>query len=113
MPLQKWSEHIWLSQPSDGHAFSDEMDVLLSQYSAAELSPHMVVDLSGMTRLNSTHIAQLLRLRKLVVDRERKMRIAGPNNAVWTVFLTAGLDQVFEFSTDTTVALAELQLGGA
>lgn len=112
MPLQKWSEDIWVCKMADEPAFSDDMEVLVSQYPGATPSPHVVIDLAGVDVLNSTNISQMLNARKLTADAGKKLRLAGPGNAVWSVFLTAGLDKVFAFSQDTSIALAELQLGG-
>lgn len=112
MPLQKWSDHIWVSQMSEEPSFSEDIEVLKSQYASANEPPHIVIDLSQVAVLNSSNISQILQIRKLTTDQGRRMRVAGPNNAVWSVFLTAGLDKVFEFSQDTSIALAELQLGG-
>jgi anti-anti-sigma factor len=112
MPLQKWSDQIWVAQLFEEPAFSDDLETVFSQFRAAETAPHVVVDLAGVNKLNSSNLAQLLRLRKLVVDAGRSIKIAGPNNAVWTLFLTTSLDKIFEFSPDTSMALAELQLAG-
>ncbi|MEO1236767.1 MAG: STAS domain-containing protein [Planctomycetota bacterium] len=111
MPLQKWSEQIWVSQMSGEPAFSEDIEVLVGQYQSAETPPHVVFDLSGIEVLNSSNLSQMLKVRKLATDAGRQVRIAAPTNAVWTVFLTTGLDQVFSFSQDTTTALAQLQLG--
>lgn len=112
MPLQKWSDQIWVCKTSNEPTFSDDMEVLASQYAGATPAPHVVIDLAGVDLLNSTNISQMLNLRNLTADAGRKLRLAGPGDAVWSVFLTAGLDKVFEFSQDTSIALAELQLGG-
>ncbi|MEM9420467.1 MAG: STAS domain-containing protein [Planctomycetota bacterium] len=112
MPLQKWSDQIWVSQMSQEPSFSEEIEVLKTQYAAAEKPPHVVIDLSQVPVLNSSNISQMLEIRKLAADQGRKVRIAGPTDAVWSVFLTASLDKVFEFSQDTSIALAELQILG-
>ncbi|MEM6855027.1 MAG: STAS domain-containing protein [Planctomycetota bacterium] len=112
MPLQKWSDQIWVSQMSEAPSFSEDIEVLKNQYAAAEEPPHVVIDLSQVAVLNSSNISQLLEIQKTASGHDRRVRVAGPNNAVWSVFLTASLDKVFEFSQDTATALAELQLGG-
>ncbi|MEM6459924.1 MAG: STAS domain-containing protein [Planctomycetota bacterium] len=111
MPLQKWSDEIWVSQLADDPAFSEDFETLIPRYTKAEPRPHLVIDLSGVRILNSSNLSQILRVRKLAADAGRGLRIAGPNDAVWSVFLTTGLDKVFGFSEDTTTALAQLQLG--
>jgi len=112
MPLQKWSDQIWVSKMSQDPTFSEDMEVLKSQYDAAEAPPHLVIDLSGVDILNSSNISQMLQMRKLAADNGRQLRLAGPSTAVWSVFLTAGLDKVFAFSQDTSIALTELQISG-
>ncbi|MEM7624644.1 MAG: STAS domain-containing protein [Planctomycetota bacterium] len=110
MPLQKWSDQIWLCQMSPEPTFSEEIDTLVGQFGKAEPKPHVVIDLSGLDVLNSSNLSQMLRVRKLVTDAGSKLRIAGPTNAVWSLFLTTGLDKVFDFAQDTMMALAELQI---
>ena len=112
MPLQKWSDQIWVVQLFEEPAFSDDLEMATSQYRSCDSAPDIVVDLAGVAKLNSSNLAQLLRLRKLVIDADRKIKIAGPTNAVWTLFLTTNLDKVFDFSRDTSNALAELQILG-
>jgi anti-anti-sigma factor len=111
MPLQKWSDQIWISKPSDEPAFSEELEAVTTQLRSAEPMPSLVVDLSEVRTINSTNLAQLLRLRELMGNNRRRMKLAGPSDSVWTIFLTSKLDKVFEFAVDTTTALTELQLG--
>lgn len=111
MSLQKWSDQIWIAQMSAQPVFSEEIDSLTAQFEKASPSPHVVIDLSGVQTLNSSNLSQLLRVRKLAGDAGSGVRVAAPTDAVWTLFLTTGLDKVFQFSRDTTTALTELQLG--
>jgi anti-anti-sigma factor len=110
MPLQKWSEQIWIAQMSPEPGFSDEIDVLLKAHGDADPSPDVVIDLAGLQSLNSSNISQMLRVREKVSQTGSRTRIAGPSDAVWSVFLTTGLDKVFEFSQNTALALADLQV---
>lgn len=110
MPLQRWSDQIWVVQLATDPAFSDELDSLREQAAGAQPQPDIVLDFSEVTHLNSSNLSQLLRLRKDVIDREARLRLAGPPDHVWAVFLATGLDKVFDFATDTSTALAELQI---
>ena len=110
MPLQKWSDQIWICQMSPEPSFSEEIDAAISQYKKADEKPHVVIDLAGVDTLNSTNLSQMLRLRELTQKHERGLRLAHPSNAVWSLILTASLDKVFTFSQDTMMALAELQI---
>lgn len=112
MPLQRWSEAIWLAQMSPEPTFSEEVDSLLSQYAKTKTPPAVVVDLAALPIINSTTLSQLLRVRQAVHARGQRLKVASPTDAVWSVFLTASLDKVFEFSPDTMTALAHLQLNG-
>lgn len=76
----------------------------------ADHTPSLVVDVSNLTHLNSSNLSQLLRLRKAMIDNNQKIVIAGMPDSVWAVFLTTGLDKVFEFQDDVSTALAGLQM---
>jgi anti-anti-sigma factor len=113
MTIQQWSESIWVvtiraSEPG----LSEDLQNVRREAARAERTPSLVVDLSAVAQINSSNLSQLLRLRKLAIDRDSKLRLAAPRNSVWAVFLTTGLDKVFEFAPDVGTALAGLQLGG-
>jgi anti-anti-sigma factor len=110
MAIQKWSEKIWVAQLGDGPALTEDLDQLLDATSQVTPLPDLVVDLSQLTHINSSNLSQLLRMRKRAVERDAKLRLATPQNSVWAVFLATGLDQVFEFRSDVSTALAELQM---
>ena len=55
-------------------------------------------------------LSQLLRLRKAAIDGNAKLLLASIPDSVWAVFLTTGLDKVFEFARDVATALASLQI---
>ncbi|MEM9416388.1 MAG: STAS domain-containing protein [Planctomycetota bacterium] len=110
MPTQEWSEQIWLVQLTDEPGFSDELRPLIDRMVALDDPPALVIDLSDVSQINSSNLSQLLRLRKTMAERGASLRLAGPADAVWSVFIMTGLDKVFQFSQDTSIALTELQL---
>ena len=110
MPIQKWSEHIWILQLGDEPALSEDLTALKHESGRAETPPHAVIDFSGTTQLNSSNLSQLLRLRKQAHDFDTRIRLAGIPDAIWVVFMTTGLDKVFDFAPDVPTALAALQL---
>lgn len=99
-----------MAQLARDPAFSEDLETLVAQVSAASSTPDVVIDLSGVEMVNSSNLSQLLNLRKKLVDGDAKMRLAGPSNQVWAVFLSTGLDKVFRFTSDTPTALADLQI---
>ncbi|RMH12607.1 MAG: anti-sigma factor antagonist [Planctomycetota bacterium] len=107
-----WSDKIILSNLTDEPALSDELASLADRLSSTERSdmPHVVLDFSAVTYINSSNIAQLLKLRNLLKAAGRELRICGVTDEVWSVLLVTGLDRVFKFEPDTLTALAGLQM---
>jgi anti-anti-sigma factor len=110
MSIQKWSERIWLVTLADEPALSEDLLSLNPEIQALPRMPDIVLNMSAVTHFNSSNLSQMLRLRKLAIDREARIRIAGVPDGLWAVFLTTGLDKVFEFARDVPNALAELQM---
>lgn len=112
MPIQRWSEQIWVAQLANEPALSEDLLLLKEEAQRIKTPPNIVLDLSGITHLNSTNLSQMLRIRKLAIERGLKLVLAGPRDSIWAVFLTTGLDKVFDFSPDVSTALAGLQISG-
>lgn len=113
MPINDWSKNIVIAELSDEPAFSDDMDSLLRRLDGATKQagvPDVILDLRGVSYLNSSNIAQLLRLRKKMSLTDRRLRICSVNDPVWSVLLTTGLDAVFSFTEDVSTSLASLQM---
>ena len=110
MPVQKWSDRIWVAKLADAPGFAEDVDYLIEHAPVSDPGPDLVLDFAHVTHLNSSNLSHLLRLRKQAVDQQLRLRLAGPSDAVWALFLSTGLDKVFHFTADTSTALAELQL---
>ena len=82
----------------------------LSRSDGPLVPPDIVLDLSAVHFVGSSQLAQMLRLRKTVVDHGTRLRVVGSSESVRNVFHTTGLDKVFEFMDDVTTALAQLQI---
>jgi anti-anti-sigma factor len=110
-PIQHWSDDIWVAQlQADQISLTDELDHLYQSLQKAEQMPHVVVDLTNVKHMASSHLSQLLQIRKEAITRDHKLRLAGPSDQLWALFLTTGLDKVFTFTEDVTTALAGLQI---
>ena len=107
-----WSDHIRVSELSDEPQLSEEIANLFELTSPAAGRPakHLVINFSGVAYISSSHLAQLLRLRKRLADQSRTMVLCSLNDNVWSVMLLTGLDRVFRFAPDPMTALASLQL---
>ena len=110
MSLQKWTDRIWVLKLTGEPGFTEEMDSLQQQVAVSAFVPHMVLDLSCVREMNSSNLSAMLRVRKLAIDGESKLRIAAPPDPVWAIFLTTGLDKIFEFTPDVSTALAALKM---
>ena len=111
MPIEEWSEQITIATIGDEPAFSEDMGNLLQRLNEREDStPDVILDLSAVSYLNSSNIAQMLRLRKRLNTGGRNMRICSVDDQVWGVLMITGLDKIFDFTDDVSTALASLQL---
>jgi anti-anti-sigma factor len=109
MPIEKWSDSVAVVHLADDPQFSEEMDA------AAALSPackSRVLDFGGVHFVNSSNIAALLRLRRVVYEQNAKLILCNVINQVWAAFLMTGLDKIFEFSENVPTALATIQMNG-
>jgi anti-anti-sigma factor len=107
-----WSDDILIADLADEPALSDELNEVIEQ---TENPPegrggHVVLNFGDVSYINSSNIAQLLRLRKDLTARGKRLQVCNMSDEVWTVMLTTGLDKVLSFSPDTMTALASLQL---
>lgn len=108
MAIENWSDDILVTELADNPQFSEELTTLSEM---VETKPvHAILNMAGVNYLNSSDLSRLLRLRKSLVSGHRRVILCGLNDPVWGVFLVTGLDKIFEFADDITMALATLQL---
>jgi anti-anti-sigma factor len=106
-----WSENIVISELSDEPALSDELGAIIDRAeSRKDRVPHVVLNFGQVSYVNSSNLAQLLRLRKALADRSGQLRLCSLSDPVWSIFIVTGLDKVFRFAPDPMTALAGLQL---
>jgi anti-anti-sigma factor len=111
MSVQQWSETVLLVELGDDPQFTDDVAAVL-EGCARNPRQDVLLNLTAATYLNSSNIAQLLKLRKLVtITNQRRLKLAGVSNQIWGVFLVTGLDRIFDFVDDVPSGLASLQLG--
>ena len=110
MAIQQWSDTIMVTDLQDDPEFTDDLNTL-GQQVEARTDVDIVLDFRGVTFLNSSNIAKLLKLRKQVmINNNHHLKLCGISTHVWGVFLVTGLDKIFEFADDVSSALASLQL---
>jgi anti-anti-sigma factor len=114
MGINDWSDSIVIVELNDEPAFSEDLDALqqrLEGLKKGSETPDVILNMANVSYLNSSNIAQLLRLRKKLHMTGKRLRICAVNDGVWSVLLTTGLDAVFSFTEDVSTSLASLQLG--
>ena len=120
MPINEWSESIQVAELQNDPSFAEDMGTLAAYYQscaddrkagrAGARSRDAVLDFRHVQFVNSSNIAQLLRVRKLAQLAGAQMRICSVSDRIWGILLATDLDRIFEFSEDVTTALAAMQL---
>jgi anti-anti-sigma factor len=109
-----WNEDILLAELSEEPQLSEELTSAIERVegdaAAGARAKHVVLNFAGVRYISSSHLAQLIRLRKLLAESKRQLVICSINDHIWSVFLMSGLDRVFRFMPDALTALATLQL---
>lgn len=113
-----WSDNIVVAELLDEPALSEELSSLIVRAEGDTGKtpvpmPHVVLNFGAVTYMNSSNLGQLLRLRKLLAEQKRQMRLCSVNDEVWQILMVTGLDKVFRFAPDPLTALAGLQMDGA
>lgn len=110
MAIQQWSDTVLLAELADDPQFTDDLTAIIEQCTE-NTRLDVLLNLANVNYLNSSNIAKLLKLRKLVaVTNQRRLKICGINTQVWGVFLVTGLDHIFDFVDDVPSGLTALQI---
>jgi len=110
MPIQSWSDEILVVELQDDPVLTDDLNTLLDRFRDRP-DVDVVLDFANITYLNSSNIAKLLKLRKVVnLSNQRRMVLCAINSHVWGVFLITGLDKLFDFADNVSLGLATIQI---
>jgi anti-anti-sigma factor len=108
MATQDWSDEIVVVDLTGDPEFTDDLTTLTERME--KTARDVVLNFAKVKFLNSSNISRLLKLRKVLVDRKRRLRLCEIPIQVWGVFLLTGLDSLFDVAEDTASALASLQM---
>ncbi|MBT3199903.1 MAG: STAS domain-containing protein [Phycisphaerales bacterium] len=108
MAIQNWSDDITIVELSDDPQFTEDLDALMD--SVEKRPTDVVLNLSTLGFINSSNVAKLLRVRKVMLAVDRRLVLCDINAQVWGIFLVTGLDKIFEFTSNVAIALASLQM---
>ena len=109
--MPDWSEDIIVTDLADEPQLSEELALLIERLTGAKGDlPSVVINFAAVTYVNSSNLAQLLKLKKVLADAGGQLRLCSVSDEVWSVMMVTGLDKVFQFAPDPLTALAGLQL---
>jgi anti-anti-sigma factor len=108
MGTQDWSDNIMMVDLDNDPDFTDELSGLLERMSKEPRD--VVLNFANVRFINSSNVSLLLKVRKILLDNKRKLRLCSIPVQVWGVFLLTGLDSIFDVAEDKATALAGLQM---
>lgn len=109
MSVENWSEDIIVVELQDDPGFTDDLRAVIDQ-ADGQKDVDVVLNFAGISHVNSSNIAKLLKLRKKLHARKRRLVLCGIDTNVWGLFLVTGLDKVFDFADNLAMGLASVQL---
>jgi len=107
MAVQEWDENTLVAKLTDDPVLSDEMAEVNVRLDGGDRD--VVLDFSDLSLLTSSGISKLLRLRKRMIERQRKLILCTLQDKVWSVLLATGLDSIFVLAEDVSEALTRIQ----
>jgi anti-anti-sigma factor len=110
MPIEKWSDNVLVVHLSDDPQLTDDLESLAKLAQPGGGAVSAVLDFAGVSYINSSNIAKLLRVRQATVSSDGKLILCGMTTQVWSAFLITGLDKVFTFTDNVPTALATIQM---
>ncbi len=109
MPIENWSDNILVVDVQDDPAFTDDLNALIEELDVRK-DVDVVLNFAGVSYLNSSNIAKLLKARKKLVSARRRLVLCGISTNVWGLFLVTGLDKVFDFADNVATGLTGVQI---
>jgi anti-anti-sigma factor len=105
-----WSDNIVIANLADEPALSDELVSICESLAESRSPPSVVLDFAQVSYVNSSNIAQILELRRTLLDVNRTLTLCSVTDHVWSTIMITGLDKVFSFAPDLATAIAGVQI---
>lgn len=105
-----WSDNIVIANLADEPALSDELTSIAESLEQTDAAPSVVLDFSQVSYVNSSNIAQILKLRRSLLERSRTLTLCSVTDHVWSTIMITGLDKVFVVAPDLATAIAGVQI---
>lgn len=111
MGIQDWSENIILVNLAPEPQMSEELKTV-TEIIRERKNADVVIDFSTVEIITSSNLAKLLKLRKMLVESNKRLVLCGVSVRTKAIFLVTGLETVFDFVENQFLALAGLQVNG-
>jgi anti-anti-sigma factor len=109
MGIQNWSDNIIVVDLPPEPEIVDELKTV-TEMARDRADVDVVIDFSDVDIVTSSGISSLLRLRKLLSDCSHRLIFCNIAPATKSVFVTTGVEEIFEFADDKFLALTSLQM---
>jgi anti-anti-sigma factor len=108
MSFEYWSDDVLLvSLPADLEV-SNELGAVVEMVRHKHQCD-LVIDFSGVHFVTSATIAELLKLRELLIESGRRLVLSSVSRLIKGVFTVAALGHAFQFADDTSAALKSIE----
>lgn len=106
-----WSDDIVIENLSDEPSFSEDLSTILDRVShSAKNVPHVVLNMSAVTYLNSSNLAHLVKLRNALLEKGKTLKLCSLCEEVESLLKVTGLNKILRSAPDPLTALAGIQI---
>lgn len=107
MPIDSRDDRVIVARLGDDPIYTADIDAV-SRLSAASKPATIALDFGNVRYINSSNLAQLLRLRKTLIEEHGRIVLCALTPQVVSVFHSTALDKVFIITPDLESALKRL-----
>jgi anti-anti-sigma factor len=111
MGIQHWADNIIIVDLPEEPEMAEELETLAEMLSDRDHC-NVVIDFASVGVITSSSLSKLLKLRRMLLDGERRLIFCSVPPTTSGVFKVTGLDQAFELADDKFTALATLEMIG-
>ncbi len=85
MAIKAWSDDIYIVELSDDPQLTDDITAMMDRVEADPKD--IVINFGAVGFVNSSNIARLLRMRKMMISKEKRLVFSNVNSQVWNCFI--------------------------
>ncbi len=111
MGIKRVSKEVIFAALPPEPEISEELESIIMQRTGEECDCDIAVDFSDVDIVTSSSLSKLLKLRKLLVDRNHRLVCCNLAAATRGIFTLTGLDGVFEFADSNIISRHNISVG--